>query len=84
MNILRKPNPCLQSRANFRSFGHILDLPCILSQVLRGEAHLKFTGRTREEADSNGMVKVKEKDAKSKASELLLRRKDRQILIGYG
>ncbi|TQE03458.1 hypothetical protein C1H46_010938 [Malus baccata] len=39
------------------SFGHILDLPCILSQVLRGEAHLKFTRRIREEADSNGMVK---------------------------
>ncbi|KAB2637006.1 hypothetical protein D8674_027540 [Pyrus ussuriensis x Pyrus communis] len=57
------------------SFGHILDLPCILSQVLRGEAHLKFTGRTRVELDSNGMVKVKEKDAKSKASELMLRRK---------
>ncbi|KAB2637089.1 hypothetical protein D8674_027623 [Pyrus ussuriensis x Pyrus communis] len=48
------------------SFGRILHLPCILSQVLRGKAHLKFTGRTREEADSNGMVKVKEKDAKSK------------------
>ncbi|KAM1045238.1 hypothetical protein ACFX2A_037090 [Malus domestica] len=62
MNILRKPNPCLQSRANFRSFGHILDLPCILSQVLRGEAHLKFTGRTREEADSNGMVKCLKSD----------------------
>ncbi|KAM1032559.1 hypothetical protein EV1_035842 [Malus domestica] len=44
-------------------------------QVLRGEAHLKFTGRTREEADSNGMVNVKEKDAKAKASEFLLRRK---------
>ncbi|KAM1917373.1 hypothetical protein ACFX13_036982 [Malus domestica] len=43
-------------------------------QVLRGEAHLKFTRRTREEAHSNGMVNVKEKDAKSKASELLLRR----------
>ncbi|XP_068319493.1 uncharacterized protein [Pyrus communis] len=43
--------------------------------VLRGKAHLKFTGRTRDEADSNGMVKVKEKDAKSKASELLSRRK---------
>ncbi|TQD84477.1 hypothetical protein C1H46_029957 [Malus baccata] len=57
------------------SFGHILDLPYILSQVLQGEAHLKFTGMTREEADSNGMVKVKEKDAKSKASELLFRRK---------
>ncbi|KAM2496446.1 hypothetical protein ACFX1W_036320 [Malus domestica] len=56
------------------SFGHILDLPCILLQVLRGEAHLKFTRRTREEAHSNGMVNVKEKDAKSKASELLLRR----------
>ncbi|KAM2512219.1 hypothetical protein PS1_036518 [Malus domestica] len=44
-------------------------------QVLWGEAHLKFIGRTREEADSNRMVKVKEKDAKSRASELLLRRK---------
>ncbi|KAM1484551.1 hypothetical protein TB2_035677 [Malus domestica] len=44
-------------------------------QVVRGEAHLKFIGRTREEADSNGMVNVKEKDAKSKASEFLLRRK---------
>ncbi|KAM1917365.1 hypothetical protein ACFX13_036975 [Malus domestica] len=44
-------------------------------QVLRGEAHLKFTGRTREEEDSNRMVKVKEKDVNSKASELLLRRK---------
>ncbi|KAM2512216.1 hypothetical protein PS1_036516 [Malus domestica] len=41
----------------FGSFGHILDLPRILSQVLRGEAHLKFTGWMREEADSNGMVK---------------------------
>ncbi|XP_048438734.1 uncharacterized protein LOC108866025 isoform X2 [Pyrus x bretschneideri] len=57
------------------SFGHILHLPYILLQVLRGEAHLKFTGRTREEADSNGMVKVKEMDAKSEVSELLLRRK---------
>ncbi|KAM1570452.1 hypothetical protein ACFX10_035445 [Malus domestica] len=57
------------------SFGHILDLPCILSQVLPGEARLKFTRRIREEADSNGMVKVKEKDAKSKASDFLLRRK---------
>ncbi|CAN6545932.1 unnamed protein product [Malus baccata var. baccata] len=52
MNILRKPNPCLQSRANFRSFGHILDLP----------SHLKFTGRTREEADSNGMAKCLKSD----------------------
>ncbi|TQD87671.1 hypothetical protein C1H46_026789 [Malus baccata] len=58
----------------FGSFGHILDLPCILSQVLRGEAHLKFTGRTREEADSNRMVKVKEKDVNSKASKLLRRK----------
>ncbi|TQE03454.1 hypothetical protein C1H46_010934 [Malus baccata] len=57
------------------SFGRILDLPCILSQVLWGEAHLKFIGRTRDEVDSNRMVKVKEKDAKSRASELLLRRK---------
>ncbi|KAM1138335.1 hypothetical protein ACFX14_036118 [Malus domestica] len=57
------------------SFRHILDLPCILPQVLQGEAHLKFTGWMKEEADSNRMVKVKEKDAKSKASELLLRRK---------
>ncbi|CAN6545176.1 unnamed protein product [Malus baccata var. baccata] len=57
------------------SFGHILDLPCILSQVLPGEARLKFTRRIREEADSNGMVKVKEKDAKSKASDFLSRRK---------
>ncbi|KAB2637065.1 hypothetical protein D8674_027599 [Pyrus ussuriensis x Pyrus communis] len=57
------------------SFGRILHLPCILSQVLRGKAHLKFTGRTREEADSNGVVKIKEKHAKSKVSELLLRRK---------
>ncbi|TQD87661.1 hypothetical protein C1H46_026779 [Malus baccata] len=38
------------------SFGHILDLPYILSQVLWDEAHLKFTGRTREEVDSNGML----------------------------
>ncbi|KAM2393261.1 hypothetical protein ACFX1X_036641 [Malus domestica] len=44
-------------------------------QVLRGEAHLKFTGRTREEADSNKMVKVKEKNVNSKANESLLRRK---------
>ncbi|KAB2637093.1 hypothetical protein D8674_027627 [Pyrus ussuriensis x Pyrus communis] len=68
-------NPCLQSRANFRLPWTYPRPSCILSQVLRGKAHLKFTGRTRDEADSNGMVKVKEKDAKSKASELLSRRK---------
>ncbi|KAM1917370.1 hypothetical protein ACFX13_036980 [Malus domestica] len=39
------------------SFRHILDLPCILSQVLQGEAHLKFTGWMKKEADSNRMVK---------------------------
>ncbi|KAM1688639.1 hypothetical protein FF2_035888 [Malus domestica] len=68
------PKPLLTISCQFPAHSD-LDLPCILSQVLRGEAHLKFIGRTREEADSNGMVNVKEKDAKSKASEFLLRRK---------
>ncbi|KAM2393247.1 hypothetical protein ACFX1X_036627 [Malus domestica] len=45
------------------SFRHILDLPCILSQVLQGEAHLKFTGWMKKEADSNRMVKRYECDA---------------------
>ncbi|XP_070677969.1 uncharacterized protein [Malus domestica] len=46
------------------SFGHILDLPCILSQVLPGEARLKFTRRIREEADSK-MVKIFSPNASS-------------------